>query len=263
MESPPAGGAGDTHLDYLRRLLAGAGEAPGGEFRFLTRAEGIPGFWELIGFRVNGLSRALLGAVHFQAQSDDPFQFARRSLGHFLSSPPQNLGVDRDSYPADLIELRVPPEGEDLPDLLGRLRRGDATASLYLDAAHLEIAFDFRRANPSIQRLPGEQSRSRRLLFRSREGHVLVGNTLNLGAKLRRTGSFLALTAVRQHLPARTLELPTLVVHRDFLTMIAETAGADPEGSMSLPGAFSPQMANPFHLLDPRLDTGPAHPDAS
>lgn len=262
MESPGAGVSSDTHLAYLRRLLDGVASAvPGGEFLYVTRTEGKAGVWELLGFRVAGLSRSLLGAVHFQSQSDDPLVFARRSIGHFLSAPPKTLALDRESYPADLIELRVPLAGESVPDLLGRLKRGERVAHLYLDAAKVELAFDFRPANPSLQRNPRSETRTRRLLFRSREGHVLTGSTLNLGAKLRRGGAFLALTDVRQHRPDRQLELPTLVVHRDFLTMMAECGGGDPASgddgvaAAGAPGAFSPENANPFHLLDPRLDT--------
>lgn len=257
--------AGDRHLAYLRQLLDGAASAvPGGEFLYVTRTEGQPGFWELLGFRVVGLSRTLLGAVHFQSQSEDPLVFARRSIGHFLTAPPKTLAIDRESYPADLLELRVPHEGESVPDLLGRLKRGERVARLYLDAARVELAFDFRPANPSLQRNPRSETRTRRLLFRSRDGHVLTGSTLNLGAKLRRAGAFLALTDVRQHLPDRRLELPTLVVHRDFLTMMAEPADGDPASeddggaAAGRPEAFAPENANPFHLLDPRLDTAAA-----
>lgn len=246
----------DAHLAYLERLLGAAGTpAARGEFLYVTRTAGRPGFWELVGFRVAGLSRALVGAVHFQSQTDDPLVFARRSLGHFLAAPPQAIGLDRAAYPADLIELRVPREGESVPDLLGRLKRGEPTGRLYTDVDRLEVAFDFRSANPSLQRPPGEAREGQRLLFRTREGHVLSGVSSNLSAKLRRAGGFLALTGVEQLLPERVLALPTLVVHRDFLTMVAEP----PEGGLDggrLPEALSPRTANPFHLLDPRLDTG-------
>lgn len=251
----------DTHLDYLDRLLRAARDpAAGGEFLYATRTEGQSGFWELVGFRVAGLSRALLGAVRFQSQSEDPLLFARRSLGHFLSSPPQALGLDQATYPADLIELRVPREGEPVPELLGRLKRGERTAALYLDAALIELAFDFRPENPSLQRPRGGAGPTRRLVFRSREGHVLSGEAANLTARLRRAGAFLVLTGVEQALEGRTLALPTLVVHRSFLTMLADCSEGG-VGSGSLPAAFSAATANPFHLLDPRLDVGgPASP---
>lgn len=263
MENGAVGTTDDTHLAYLRQLLEGVAGGGGGEFLYITRTEGKPGFWELLGFRVAGMSGSLVGAVHFQAQNDDPLTFARRSLGHFLSAPPQTMGHGRQGYPADLIELRAPVDGESPPELLGRLRRGEPTASLFLDAGKVEIAFDFRPANPSLQRAPGEHARRTRLLFRSREGHLLAGNTFNLGAKLRRAGGFLALTDVVQHLPARPLTLPTLVIHRDFLTMMTDhpeeegEPGAGDGATAGLPGAFSPRTGNPSHLLDPRLDTGP------
>jgi hypothetical protein len=258
MERPRAGTDEDRHVAYLRQLLEAArSPGSGGEFLYVTRTEGQPGFWELVGFRATGLTRSLLGAIHFQAQSDDPLLFARRSFGHYLSAPPQEVGLDRETFPAALIPLRAPFPDESVPDLLGRLKRGEPTAPLYLDAAHVEVAFDFRPANPSLQRSPGEAARSRRLAFRSREGHVITGTTLNLGARLRRASAFLALTGVRQHLPGRALELPTLVVHRSFLTMMSESAEGELDFA-SLPHAFSPDSANPLHLLDPRLDTGAA-----
>lgn len=247
----------DLQLAYLERLLGAArSPASGGEFLYATRAEGKPGFWELLGFRIAGMSHALLGAVHFQSQSDDPLLFARRSLGHFLSSPPQALSLDRSHYPADLIEMRVPREGESVPDLLARLKRGEPTGSLYVDAGLIELAFDFRPQNPSLQRPKGAAGPGQRMLFRTRDGHVITGLTVNLTAKLRRAEAFIALTGVRQLLSARSLDLPTLVVHREFLTMLADY----PEGGIgpgTLPAAFSPEVSNPFHLLDPRLDVAP------
>lgn len=254
--SPPD----DLHLPYLERLLEAArSPAPGGEFLYATRTERKPGFWELLGFRVVGMSHAILGAVHFQAQSEDPLLFARRSIGHFLSAPHQAMSLDRAHYPADLIELRVPREGESVPDLLGRLKRGEATGRLFLDAGLVELAFDFRPENPSLQRPKGAAGPGQRLLFRTRDGHVITGLTANLSAKLRRAESFLALTGVRQLLFGRSLALPTLVVHREFLTMLADY----PEGGIgpgTLPAPFLPEVSNPFHLLDPRLDV-PSEPE--
>lgn len=253
---PPPAAADQAHLAYLERLLeAAATPGSGGEFLYVTRTKGKPGFWELLGFRVTGLSRVLLGAVGFQPQSEDPLLFARRSLGHFLSSPPQAIGIDRATYPADLLDLRVPLEGETVPDLLGRLKRGEPTGTLYVDTDHVEIAFDFRPENPSLMRARQGVGAGKRLLFRSREGHVLSGVAANLSARLRRAGAFIALTEVEQVLDGRTLRLPTLLVHREFLSMVADF----PDGGIapgSLPEAFSPATANPFHVLDPRLDTG-------
>lgn len=260
MQPRASGEPDDPHLGYLRRLLTSAATPEGGgEFLYLTRAEGKAGFWELVGFRATGLSRAVLGAVHFQAQTDAPGVFARRSLGHYLSSPPQEIGLDRETYPAGLIPLRMPVAEESVPDLLGRLKRGESAAPHFVDADHVEVAFDFRPANPSLQRPAAERAPSRRLLFRTRDGHVLVGSTQNLGAKLRRPSPFLALTGVRQLVSGRALDLPTLVVHRGFLTMMCDAAEEDFNPAV-VPAAFSPATANRFHLLDPRLDTGSGVP---
>ncbi|MFP3939234.1 MAG: hypothetical protein ACLF0P_02910 [Thermoanaerobaculia bacterium] len=214
MPAPDASQLSEDHLGYVRRLLDGARDPDAAEeFLYAIRTEGKPGFWELLGFRVSGLSWALVGAAHFHAQSDDPLVFARRSLGHFLSSPPQVVGIDRASYPADLVELRVSRAGESLPDLLGRLRYGRPTASVYLDAGLVDLAFDFRP----------------------------------------RAGAFVVLTGVQQLLPDRALRLPTIVVHRTFLTIIAEAPAEGDDSALPVP--LSPDTANPFHLLDPRLGT--------
>lgn len=242
----------DVHLSYLERLLAGtdAAAAPA-DFLYLVRPEEGNGFWELIGFRVAGLSRALVGAVLFQNQTREAGRFARRPLGHFLSSPPQNIGLDRSTYPADLIELRVPRADETVPDLLGRLKRGEPTETLYVDADMLEIAWDFRRENPSLERPRMAEGPRQNLLLRTREGHVLAGRSANMTSKLRSNRQFLALTAVEQWLPDRNLPLPTLVVHRRYLTMVAETPDSGRPEAMPL--AFAADTINPFHLLDPRL----------
>jgi len=262
--SPPSQGT-DPHLAYLERLLTGAGYAPGGsegtdgartsDFLYLIRSEGGTGtgtgFWELIGFRVAGFSRALVGAIQFADQSREPGRYARRSLGHYLSSPPQIIGLDRSTYPADLIELRVPRQGETLPDLLGQLKRGESTGTLYVDADMVEIAWDFRSENPSIERPRLAQGPGQSLLLRSLEGHVVAGMGGNISAKLRSNRQFLALTAVEQWLPGRTLPLPTLVIHRRYLAMVSEVAKGAVDAAV--PAPFARDSLNPFHLLDPRL----------
>lgn len=252
----------DTHLAYLERLLDGAvrPDEPN-EFLYVTRTEGKAGFWELVAVRVPGLQRVLLGALHFQSQSDDPLVFARRSLGHFFSAPPQTLSFDRASYPADVLELRVPRQGESLPELLGALKRGESTTSLYLDVELVEVAFDFRPENPSLQRPTSQGGRTERLLFRSRAGHVVRASATNLAAKLRRAGGFVALVGVEQLVPdgagdsgsSRWIPLPTMVVRRSFLTMLTEAPAEGAEAS--IPAPFSLPMAETSHLLDPRLST--------
>ena len=254
--SSPSPGA-DPHLAYLDRLLAGTGPAPDGgggagsaDFLYLIRPEESSGFWELIGFRIAGFSRALVGAVQFADQSREPGRYARRSLGHYLSSPPQNIGLDRSTYPADLIELRVPRKGETIPDLLGQLKRGESTGTLYVDADMVEIAWDFRRENPSVERPRLAEGPSQPLVLRSREGHVLSGRSANMTVKLRSNRQFLVLTSVVQWLPDGTLPLPTLVIHRRYLAMVGERA--EDEQDNALPTPFTGDV-NPFHLLDPRL----------
>lgn len=252
----------ESHLPYLERLLEGAvRRQEASEFLYVTRTEGMTGFWELVGFRVPGLERALVGAVHFLSQSDDPLAFARRSLGHFLSSPPQALNLARSSFPADVIEVRVPREGETLPELLGALKRDEATARLYLDTELIELALDFRPGNPSLQRAKAESGPTQRLVFRTRLGHVIRATATNLAVKLRRAGTFVPLTEVEQRVTvggateaARWIPLPTMVVRRDFLTMVMEAE----DGDAQLPAVFTPSATANGHLLDGRLSTAAA-----
>lgn len=245
----------DGHLSYLERLLDGAvRRESASEFLYITRTEGRPGFWELLAFKIPGLERAVVGAVHFQSQSDDPLAFARRSLAHFLTSPPQPISLVRSSYPADVIEVRVPREGETLPDLVGALKRGEETACFYLDSELIEAAADFRADNPSLQRPINERGSSQRLLFRTASGHVLRATATNFAQKLRRAGNFVTLTGVEQlGAGGGWIRLPTLVVRRSFLTGFTEPpADDDPR----LPASFSPAIATTGHLLDVRLGSG-------
>lgn len=253
VEDPEVGEG--QRLGYLTRLLEGTADPAGpGEFLYLARGADEAYFWELVGFRVVGLSRALLGAVHFQAQTRERSTFARRPLGHFLSSPPQNIALDRANYPADLIEVRVPRQGESLPDLLGRLKRDEPTGTLYLDAEMIEVAFDFRAQNPSLERPRLSGAPGQRLVIRSNEGHVLSGVATNLSARLRSQHQFVALTGVRQWLPEGELRLPTLVLHRRGLTMLTEIQEGDEDAP--LPHPFDRRRANPHHILDAGLGTG-------
>lgn len=247
----------DPQLPYLERLLGGAlGREETSDFLYLTRTEGKPGFWELVAFRVPGLGRAVVGALHFLSQTDDPLAFARRSLGHFLTSPNQPVSAGAASYPADVLDLRIPREGESLPDLLGALKRGERTASLYLPKDRVEAAVDFRSENPSLQRSGPKSGSTQRVLFRTSAGHVIRATATNFAVSLRRPGSFLALTRGHQLLPDSVWSpLPTVVVHRRFL--IAFTDPPDDDDA-PLPPPFSPATAAGGHLLDARLGTGAA-----
>jgi hypothetical protein len=247
----------DAHLPYFRNLLDGAlGRSETSDFLYVTRTEGRPGFWELVALRVPGLDRALIGALHFMAQSDDPLAFARRSLGHYLTSPPQPIAAERASYPPEVLDLRVPREGESLPELLGVLKRGAPSASVHLDKAVVEIAADFRAENPSLQRPGIESGPAQRLLFLTGSGHVLRATAINFAVKLRRPGSFVTLTGVEQLLTSSAwTALPNLVVARSFLVAFSEPS--EDEGDGRPPSAFGAATVASGHLLDGRLATGP------
>jgi hypothetical protein len=244
----------ETQLSYVERLLGGAlGSDGNSEFSYITRTEGKPGFWELVAFRVPGLGRAAVGALHFLSQSEDPLAFARRSLAHYLTSPPQPIVTEGSAYPAEVLDLRVPREDQSLPDLLGALKRGEATLSFRLPKERVEAAVDFRSKNPSLQRSSAESGPTQRVMVRTASGHVVRATATNFAVALRRTGSFLALTGGDQLLPGgEWMPLPTLVVHRDFLIAFTEA----PEEDGAPLSILSPETAAADHVLDPRLNGG-------
>lgn len=249
----------DGHLAYLRQLLearlaegaAGEGDGPDlgpGEFLYLVRNDDGSGFWELVGVRVPGYDRAILGTIYFRTQSTDSWQNARRSLASFLTAPPNTLAMDRATFPAKLIEMNVPAAGEDVPDLLRRMKAGEGGQPLFIDAAVVQLAFDFRPGNPSIDRAGARlDAASQAMIFRTCQGHIFSGVAADLGSKMRRGAEFVGVTEVEQTIPTGSLPLPTLVLQRRNLAAIAERE------DRALPELFSPQNANPCHLLDPRL----------
>jgi hypothetical protein len=255
--------ARSAHLTHVAALLRhihavrtgdGAAESKAPAALFLGLDEGSH-FWELIGFRVRGHGSVVLGAIRFPRQPSKQEAHARRSLIHYLSQPPKELGLSGTARPAGLIEVRLPDAQEPIPAFLARMRAGEPVRAIYVHADHVDLAFDFRVDNPSEDRHVRMNQRSAEVhVLRTVGGHVLSGYCGGLHTKLHKDGDFLALSQAVQHTPARKLLLPNLALHRAFLTMDALCpAGAGPETWTEHTIPFLAALAQSRHLLD----TGP------
>ena len=91
-------------------------------------------------------------------------------------------------------------------------------------------------------------------MFRTTAGHVLSAQPHRLPTKLHREDPFLALTRPTQYTATVDRPLPTLVVHRSFLSITAPL-GDQPTEWLHRSQVFHTQTANPEHLLDPELET--------
>lgn len=220
---------------------------------YLARDEG-EAFWELIACRVRGHPALLFGAVRFRRQGASD-GFCRQSLVSYLSAPLREVALDRTPRPPHLVELLLPDTRETVLQFLERARRGEACRSLLLDRREIELALDFRLENPSKTRpVTSEPEAGERHLFRTSAGHILSGYPHHLPAKLHRADDFVALTRPTQHTATADRPLPTLVVHRSYLSMAARVEGGI-ERWLEHTVPFQAALANPKHILDPMLES--------
>jgi hypothetical protein len=253
-----------NHLPHLLLLLHAverlreapssfAAAPPVPSFVYLARDEG-EAFWELIACRVRGHPALLFGAVRFRRQGPAD-GFGRQSLVSYLSAPLREVALDRTPRPPHLVELLLPDTGETVLAFLERARRGESCRTVLLDRREIELALDFRLENPSKSRPAGPEPEADELhLFRSTGGHILSGYPHQLPAKLHRADDFVALTRPTQHTATLDRPLPTLVVHRGFLTLAAKVTGGL-ERWLEHTAPFQVSLANPKHMLDPLLET--------
>lgn len=244
------------HLDFLRRraLDPGSQQSHACDLE-LVAPSGAAAFWEIVGLRIQGHDLGILGALEFRRQVEDPDSLARQSLAAYLASPPHVAGSKELLGPNKLIALQVPAASESVADFLSRLSVGGLGSSLLVDPDLIQVGFDFRSQNPSLdKRSHTIQLSWQTVALRTVEGHVLTGALLDLRMKLCRSTPFVALVRVVQHTPECAIPLPTVFIHREYISMMTAVAMKDPidnwiEDSVPL-SAFS---ANPEHLLDPRL----------
>jgi len=226
---------------------------------FLAREE-PEHFWELLGVRLQGHPSLVFGAVRFRRQSKERGDWARQSLVSYLSSPAREIGLAETPLPPHLVELMLPETGESILAFLERARGGGSCRRVLVDREVVELAFDLRLDNPSRHRPTGEsvvESDSLHL-FRTVQGHILSAYPHRLDRKLLRSEDFLALRRATQHTATSDRPLPTLVVNRSFLTMVAKIEGGL-AGWLAHSVPFLGDLANPKHLLDPLLESYSAY----
>lgn len=210
---------------------------------------------ELVGLRLRGLDALVLACIRFRKQTVGEGQLSRQSLASFLSNPEREVGLVDTQPPKHLIEVTLPDTREPVLKFLERCREGVDYPTMIIDRGEVELAFDFRLDNPSRMRKgDGSGEPRERHLFRTTGGHLLSAVPHRLPNKLMRDDPFLALTRPVQHTPTRDRPLPTLVVHRRFLTLTTPMRGKLTSWlNFTLP--LHVDLANPDHLLDHRLDS--------
>ena len=211
-------------LQEVRRRRDEMVRTPTPEETFLVHDEGDC-FWELLALRVRGYPAMLIGAARFQRQpSPRGVRHARRPLAMYLSTPPKELGLAKTARPANLLELLLPEMDEEIPAFQARIGSGGKGRTLYLDVETIEVAFDFRFENPSVEREQGVYHAPPEMhLFRTLEGHVLSGTAHGLHRRLHQGASFITMQQPLQHTPSGVQLLPpALVVHRSFVAVDGE-----------------------------------------
>lgn len=178
------------------------------------------GLWELIGIRVRGVETPILGAVHFQCQERG--SRARRALSDYLSNSPVKPGVSATAFPRHLVPLAVKPDDERFLGFTRSLEAGREPRIVHIANECIEVAFDFRTGNPSVEKGRFAHHEPEDRAFRTIEGHVLLAKVAALEEKLHRDARFLGLQQVRQVTGCGTIELPNLIVNREYLTLTAE-----------------------------------------
>jgi hypothetical protein len=241
------------HIQSVRGRNGESGQQPGTtpSELFLARDE-TSHFWELIGLRARGHAALILGAIRFPRQPSKKEPYARRSLVHYLCSPPKELGTGGIARPAGMVEVALPFVDERIPDFLDRFRDRTRSHTFFMEADHLDFAFDFRVENPSEDRHVRMNQRHQEVhVVRTIGGHVLSGRSEGLHTKLHKDGAFLALSEAIQYTPDSKLLLPNLALHRRFLAMDAVCSNDSPLGEWterSVP--FLASLANATHLLE-------------
>lgn len=209
--------------------------------------------WELVALRIHGLDALVLGGVKFRKQEAGAGKLARQSLVSFLSSPEREIGLVDVPKPGHLIEVMLAETPQALLQFLERCRKGAEFPTMLVAQDDVELAFDFRLENPSSMHNKESDQPAQRYLFRTVGGHLLTALHHGLSNQLNREDPFLALTQPIQHTIAGDQHLPTLVVHRRFLTMAAPLRGIlTPWLNHTLP--FNVQLSSSENVLDPRLD---------
>ena len=205
-------------------------------------------FWELVGMRIRGHSSLILGAIQFRRQSCDE-SHARQSLSSYLASDQAKDDINGVVLPA-VVALEFPMATESVQEFLRELQGQSSRHRVLVDRGFIDVMFDLRAQNPSQAKLNhASSSVSKTVVMLTRDGHLLSGNLLDLEKKLRRQMPFFALTMGVQHTVHGNLPLPTVLLHRRYISMltVADESGRLEEKLVCLP--FQAAQANPLHLV--------------
>lgn len=249
---PPSGGRQETESPHvahvkahLKRLTGGLSALPGAETLYLGH-EDQDHFWELLGFRVTGHPAVMLGAARFQRHDCPGVEHSRESLAAYLTAPPAPMGSPFGPARAGEISLYLPRWHERIPGFLERLRGGPDHAPVHLHPALIQVAFDFRMANPS-----GMETAKRRagpmspFLFRTTAGHVLRGDSHGPGPR----GGFVAITGCEQLGSTGRRALGAVMLNSIFIALAVPLEDEKTRLAASNWTPFLPATASRRHLL--------------
>ena len=206
---------------------------------------------EIVGFRMRGHARALMGAFILPRHHRSTVPNGRPSLASFLSRPPRSIGYAVDPTAPGHITIFLPGVTESIPAFMERLRT-DGGSAINVDASVIDIAFDLRFANPSeIRKHSHAVARPVRSVFRTIGGHVVSGVSVGLQQTLHKEDRFIALASAVQHRPSGDIRLPTLAVNRSILALQSPLSDEDIGDAVRSTLAFHPDTASDEHLLGP------------
>jgi hypothetical protein len=234
------------HLDRLQQGLATVQDS--GQV-FLARDE-TDFFWELIGFRLTGHPGLIFGAVRFRRHEFPGIELGRESLAAYLSAPSASVGQPGLDSPPGMIPVLLPRAHETIPTFLKGVQAGRKACPIFMDPSTVRVAFDLRMYNPSgLDNFRQRAGPLRKHLFRTMDGHVLGGFSHSTADGPNRRRTFVAVKDAEQLTPRGRFRLPTLAIHRSFLTLTAEAGNS--EAGLAAPHwvPFVPATAHTDHLL--------------
>jgi len=232
-------------VEHLERVRSGHTVTPSPEAVFLGGEEGDH-FWELVGLRMVGCPVVVLAALRFRLHDLPGIEHARESLASYLLPPP----APRDTDDRGMIPALLPNAREKISTFLAGLRAGRAVAPVYLDPAHIEVAFDFRMHNPwaleSVRRAVGPL---RTFIFRTRDGHLLRGQSRAAPAAGSPTEGFVAIQTPVQLIGSGSVPLPTVIVRRSYLGLMVDVTDEGPRLASQNWLPFLPSTASQRSLI--------------
>jgi hypothetical protein len=197
--------------EHLERVRDGYSFIPHAESIYLGRQE-KDHFWELVGLRLQGLPVIVLAALRFARLHRKGVSDSRESLAAYLSANPDPQEPERNH----LIAL-LPNKDQQITQFLAGLRGGREFTPVRIDRLRVEIAFDFRADNPAAVREEREAAPLKSHYFRTVEGHVLRGESHEVGSLPHGAHRFLAVRSPQQLLPQGVIHLPTLFIAHRFI----------------------------------------------